>query len=204
MSHDTCMDDAHMRRIQNGDESAFVILVQKYQQFLHGYFFKHLGDYQMAEDLTQESLIRLRQKCHLYNPNGRFSSWLFSIAKHSMIDVLRRKTIDSSPSTVSITNSVTMDLADGISSQPDERAICHELNDLFDAALDTVPHDQRTVFILHHFFDMTLHEISEATESCLPTAKSRLRLAREKICRRLTTLGVLGIDGIPQHVSDNS
>jgi len=75
--------------------------------------------------------------------------------------------------------------------QPGEQADEKELTQLVDSLLPQIPEDQRLAFILYSFAGLSLPEIAEAMESNLPTTKSRLRLAREKLREKLAAKGIL-------------
>jgi RNA polymerase sigma-70 factor (ECF subfamily) len=76
---------------QKGDSAALSMLLQQHYSFLAKYLLKLTMNVQMAEDLTQETLMRGMEKLHLYNGRSKFSSWLITIASRLYIDELRRK-----------------------------------------------------------------------------------------------------------------
>jgi RNA polymerase sigma-70 factor (ECF subfamily) len=88
-------DDELMYLIQVGDRQAFERLVERYQGPLAHFFFRHLRDWQLAEDLTQETLIRVHNTAWDYLPRGCFKGWLFRIARNLMIDSTRRRSHDA-------------------------------------------------------------------------------------------------------------
>ncbi len=86
-------DDGLMYRLQGGDRTAFEQLVERHQTPLAHFFFRHLRDWQLAEDLTQETLIRVHNTACL--PRGCFKGWMFRIARNLMIDSTRRRSHDA-------------------------------------------------------------------------------------------------------------
>jgi RNA polymerase sigma-70 factor (ECF subfamily) len=184
MDYTPLSDDALMLRIQAADKIAFDVLVDRYQSQLQGFFFRKNRDVQLAEDLTQDTFLRLLEKSWDFLPSGRFRGWLFRIAYHILIDDVRKRGGDAL--TKSIRNSVMGDddvLARMTDSMLGPEAIVsgRQFREIVDEMLATLSNDQRMTFILHHFEELSLPEVADAMHSILPTTKSRLRLAREKL-----------------------
>lgn len=191
-------DDALMIRLQEGDESAFAVIVGRYQSPLVGFFHKHLRDWHLAEDLSQEVLLRVHNTAWDYLPHGLFKAWLYRVARNLLIDTTRKRAHDA------LVRSVRPDRKDseedGISlvtrlagefKLPDDEADQKEFARLIDELLPVIPEDQRFTFILYVYYGLSLPEIAEAMESNLPTTKSRLRLAREKLREKLAARGIV-------------
>ncbi len=185
-------DDRLMLRLQAGDRSAFDALVERHQGALFGFFLRNTRDRQLAEDLTQETLLRLYEQAWDYLPRGRFRGWLFRVARNLLIDSVRRRSHDA---LVRAAHSRDGDsdalarLADAVLS-PDVQANHRELAAMVDEALAELPEEQRMAFTLHHYVGLTLAEVAEIMEVPLSTCKSRLRLAREKLQDWLKQRGV--------------
>lgn len=181
-------DDELMLRLQGGDRTAFDRLVEKHQSALIGFFIRHLGDAQLGEDLTQETLLRVYQQSWDYLPRGCFRGWMFRIARNLLIDNTRRRSHDALVRAVRSRPTVHDDDDDDGLSQvaehepnPEDRAAEHEAAEAVDQLFPKLPEDQKQTFILYHYLQLSLPEIADAMETTLPTAKSRLRLSREKL-----------------------
>jgi RNA polymerase sigma-70 factor (ECF subfamily) len=187
-------DDRLMIRIQGGDPAAFEELVERYQGLLVGFFFRNARDMQFSEDLTQETLLRVYSQAWDYLPVGRFRGWMFRIARNLLIDNVRRQSHDALVRAVKGKNDSDDVLARmaGEVLSPVDRANYRELARLVDELLDQIPDDQRLTFTLHHYAGLTLAEVSDVMETSLPTSKSRLRLAREKLQQKLRQHGIGG------------
>lgn len=187
-------DDACMLRMQDGDRRAFDEIVDRHQSALIGFFIKNLRDAQLAEDLTQETLLRVYNQSWDYLPRGCFRGWMFRIARNLLIDSTRRRSHDALVRAIRCSGSNEDD--DGLARIAEESmaAVDHanqrEIVRMVDAVLPELPDDQRSTFILYHYMSLSLPEIADATESNLPTCKSRLRLAREKLRQKLLDRGV--------------
>jgi RNA polymerase sigma-70 factor (ECF subfamily) len=188
-------DDQLMIRIQSGEACAFEELVDKYQGALVGFFFRNTRDAQLAEDLTQETLLRVYNQSWDYLPVGRFRGWMYRIGRNLMIDNIRRQSHDALIRAVKGTGKDEQDLLVRIAGEmlsPEEKANQHELAELVDELLQEIPEEQRLTFTLHHFSGLSLPEVADVTDTTTATAKSRLRLAREKLQQKLKQRGLRG------------
>jgi RNA polymerase sigma-70 factor, ECF subfamily len=186
-------DDALMVRLQGGDRTAFDQLYERYQGPLWAYFFRNTRDPQLAEDLAQETFLKLHSRFWDYLPSGRFKGWLFRIAHNLLIDDVRRKSHDAllhaSKRQAKEDDDVMQRIADDL--LPPETAVeKQEVAEVIERLLDEIPSDQRETFTLHHFQNLSLPDVADAMDVPLATCKSRLRLAREKLSEKLTLRGL--------------
>lgn len=187
-------DDQLMIEMQSGRSQAFEALVERYQQPLISFFFTNTRDRQFAEDLTQETLLRVYDQAWDYLPTGRFRGWMYRIARNLLIDNIRRRSHDALVRSVRGTGDescVLASLADEVAA-PHDTADRNELATIVDELLEELPEDQRLTFTLHHFAELSLPEVAEILHSSTATTKSRLRLAREKLREKLAARGVEG------------
>lgn len=192
---DDISDDQLMYQLQGGDRTAFDQLVQRYQNPLAGFFFRHLRDWQLAEDLTQETLIRVHSTSWDYLPRGCFKGWLFRIARNLMIDSTRRRSHDAlvNAGRTRQPRDNEDDLLERLAGDfvlPEDRADQNEFAKLVGDLLQKIPEEQRLTFMMHHYSGLSLPEVADAMEANLPTTKSRLRLAREKLRQLLAEKGI--------------
>lgn len=149
-------------------------LIEQYQQRLYRYLLFLTGESALAEDLFQETWIRVLERGHQYNAKSKFASWLFAIARNLVIDVSRRKKFRS-----------LEELADPESNQPfeppDERAISalqllvtRENEQAVQLSLLKIPAYYREVLLLRFHEELGLEEIATVLATPLSTVKSRL------------------------------
>lgn len=177
-----------MVRLQEGDADAFRLIVERYSARLVGFFCRNVRDRYLADDLAQETFLKVYEEAWDYIPLGAFRAWLFRIARNLMIDTIRKQSRDAlvgayrssqevdGGSEEQLWQRIVGDLA-----TPFEQARTRELGLALDNALQELPEEQRLTFTLHHFAELKLQEIADILEIPLNTCKSRLRLAREKL-----------------------
>jgi RNA polymerase sigma-70 factor (ECF subfamily) len=189
-------DDQLMIRLQEGDANAFNELVSLWQGPLFGFYFRNTRDEHLSEDLVQETLLRLYRYCWDYLPKGLFKGFLFRIARNLIIDHSRRTTNDVMIRRISggtsrrdgedfdLLQLIPEDIA-----SPFDRAAEREIASAVREMLQELPEEQRQTFLLHHYESLTLSEVADAMQTSLPTAKSRLRLIKEKLRNLLVVRG---------------
>ncbi len=84
-------DEQLIALFQKGDEKAYVELVNRYRDRLMNFVFQYLGDMELAEDIVQDTMLKLYQKKHYYKQIAKFSTWIYTIAKNLAFTELRRK-----------------------------------------------------------------------------------------------------------------
>lgn len=180
-----------MLRVKQGDEDAFARLVAAYQDRLISIFCNLLGDQETAEDLTQEVFLRIYRARHGYEPNAKFSTWVFRIANNlasnSRRSRVRRKEVqlktqDTGPLGARPAEKL---LADKSALMPTRQLDRRELQQLVRDALETLNDRQQIALLLHRFEGMSYADIAEAMELTPQAVKSLLSRARETLRMRL-------------------
>ena len=160
-----------------------------------GFFFRNTRDRQMSEDLAQETFLRLHNQSWDFLPVGKFRGWLYRLARNLLIDNVRRQSHDA---LIKAVTGKQEDEEDGLARlteeilSPDSHADIREMAAIVDDLLRQLPEEQRLTFLLHHYGGLTLVEVADAMEANVPTTKSRLRLAREKLQEKLRARGIEG------------
>ena len=153
MTEDTQLLSAALRR---RDPDVLDRLIEQYQQRLYRYLLFLTGNAALAEDLFQETWVRVLERGHQYNAKNKFESWLFTIARNLVIDVSRRKKI------ASLEDMGNPDLEQSFD-PPDDRSI---------SALQMLV--TREVLLLRFHEELALEEIATVLATPISTVKSRL------------------------------
>jgi RNA polymerase sigma-70 factor (ECF subfamily) len=134
-----------------------------------------------AEDLTQETFIRAFRALSTYDPQYRFSSWLFKIASNLCIDHLRRQRGE----TVSLDDEeAPLELPD-IAGDPEDAVVRKDQRDVIERAIEMLPPDYRLVILLRHREERSYEEIAEIMGIPLGTVKAKVHRARGALKERL-------------------
>jgi len=163
------------RGLRRRDPALLDHLIQQYHYRLFRYLLMLTGSREEAEDLFQETWIRVLEKGHQYNQRWKFEAWLFTIARHLAIDFLRRRQPQSLDALLQpIGTDRPLELEDTTFSSAFEQAFQGEEAASVAAALAHLPPSYREVLTLRFHEDMELEEIARVVDSPLSTVKSRL------------------------------
>jgi RNA polymerase sigma-70 factor (ECF subfamily) len=179
----TIPDEALMQDYAKGNVRAFEELLVRHRQPLFGYLCRMLGNRELAEDTLQEVFIRLINSRGRYKKSAKFSTWLYKIAHNLCIDVFRResfrKTESLSQPAVSV-NGEEMSLHDTIPSAnpgPHEAFARQQFSEILKGCISRLSPEQREVFVLRQYQNLSFQEIADATRTTESTVKSRMRYA---------------------------
>jgi RNA polymerase sigma-70 factor, ECF subfamily len=166
-----------LEQARAGDQKAFGRLVDAYQRPVFNLTYRMLGDPEEAADAAQEAFLRAYTRLHQYNPEHKFSTWLFSIANHHCIDRLRKRRVtvlpmDDSPLFFSLESDTL---------RPDEHLLAKEQSKELQRLLDQLEPEYRTPLVLRYWHEYSYQEIAETMEISLAAVKSRLFRARQKL-----------------------
>ncbi|MBI1299159.1 sigma-70 family RNA polymerase sigma factor [bacterium] len=160
-----------------GDRKAFGQLVEAYQRPVFNLTYRMLGDAEEAADATQEAFLRAYTRLHQYDPEHKFSTWLFSIANHHCIDRLRKRRATVVP----IDDTPLVFTLESETPRPDEQLLAKERSKELQALLEELEPDYRTPLILRYWHEYSYQEIADTMQISLAAVKSRLFRARQKL-----------------------
>lgn len=173
-----------MRHICNANKTAFNELYKRYSKRLLYFFYRMLGSSEeMAQDFLQDLFYKLIDKPHLYNPEQRFSTWIFSIAHNMCKNEYRRRTVRKN--IFSSENSVAYQSGD--EDAPDLNAMVKMIYD----ELDNLGESHKTAFILRYREGFQVKEIGEILNLPEGTVKSRLFYTRRILAGKLKNINEL-------------
>lgn len=166
-------------RICSGDEDAFAQIVDRYKDHLYNFLRRMVSDSSEAEDLLQQTFLRVYKKSLDHCRVQSFSSWIFTIAANLARDELRKRA-RIGRRTYSLDESGVDRRADG-QAEPVDTAAQSELRERIEWAVARLDERYRTVFVLRDIEGMTYEEIARVLKMRLGTVKSRLNRARLKL-----------------------
>ena len=175
-------DEALIGAHRQGDLTAFDELIRRYADSLFGYLMKLCGNRQQAEDVFQETFIRVHHKANSFRGQGRFKSWLFSIASNVAIDELRKR--QRAPQTVSLNASNDCDGSDCLElpvveiaekpNDPSQAAVLAEQKAQVRQAIEQLPTRQRATVVLAYYQGLSYRQVAEVLGCSLGTVKSQM------------------------------
>ena len=175
-------DDAELiRRTLAGDETAFTMLVKKYHKHIHALAWRKIGDFHIAEDITQETFLKVYKHLATLKELDRFPGWLYVIATRRCIAWLRKKRLHAQ-----LVEDIDMVAkGKGTYSQyvADQQAktSTEAKQEVVKQLLAKLQESERTVITLYYFGEMTCEEISKFLGVSVNTIKSRLSRARQRL-----------------------
>lgn len=186
-------DEELMVLYVNGDAKAFDRLLGRYQRKVYGYIFKQIRDEYRATELFQDCFYKVVRAAHTFDPKRKFSTWLFTIVRNSIIDTYKKKKLR----TLSMNSPIrpgdekrTMSdfIPDKQAAEGEKSARLKQLEGRLDEALDKLNPDQKEVFMMRQFQGLAFADIAEVLSCPVNTAKTRMRYALQALRRELEDL----------------
>tara|TARA_Y100001968_G_scaffold325826_1_gene367759 strand:- start:22 stop:603 length:582 start_codon:yes stop_codon:yes gene_type:complete len=171
-------DEELMKRFQNGDENAYIELVNRYRDKILNFIFNYLGDFEISEDIVQDTMIKLYQKKHYYKEIAKFSTWLYTIAKNLANTELRKK----KQRKTTILSHISKD--DKPYDIPSDYPGTHQeieseiTTKIIREAIDQLTDKFKTVILLRDIQELSYEDISSIVGVPIGTIKSRINRAR--------------------------
>ena len=164
-----------------GNERAFEVLYRRYRKQLYGYLYNLMsGNASEAEEIFEETWIKVIDKLPSYRDQGKFSAWLFRVARNIFIDTVRR----SKRSALPLESGDLPDVPDW-SRRPEKELEEQETAAVIAKALDQLPPDQKEVFLLRQQ-ELSFKEIAEIQSCPVNTVLGRMHYAVRNLKKLLT------------------
>jgi RNA polymerase sigma-70 factor (ECF subfamily) len=172
---------------QEGRDAAFRELIRRYERPVFTLIYRMVRDRELAEDLSQETFVKVLNHIDRYKPEFKFSSWLFKIANNGAIDHLRKKTvptisIDGAPSATSkeAIEATSFEIAAKQETALDEME-SRELGGAIERAIAALRPEYRACIMLRHVEDRSYEEIAATLDLPLGTVKTYIHRARHEL-----------------------
>jgi len=170
-------DDAQLAAlVLQGDQAAFGYLFDRYREAIYRLFVQRAGDKSDADDLLQETFIKVYINLHKYSPEYTFGQWVYTIARNTFIDFVRRRQDD-----LSIDERFTAPASS--SPTPEERFINLQQRTQIEGYLERLSPRYRQLIVLRFFDELSYEEIAAKLALPLGTVKTQIHRAREQMCR---------------------
>ena len=172
-------DQELIEKYLKGDEKALEILISKYLKPIYNFIFSYVQNQQDAEDLTQETFLKMWRNLKKFKKEKNFENWLFTIAKNTCFDFLRKKRKNLILNAENL--EIVADLAPSLLEKMEKESLLEKLK----KEIENLPFKMKEVINLHYNFNLNFREISEILGEPMNTVKSRHKRAISKLKRSI-------------------
>jgi RNA polymerase sigma-70 factor (ECF subfamily) len=184
------LDEDLVLRVQQGDKSAFDLLVVKYQHKIVQLVNRFVRDPSEAQDVAQEAFIKAYRAMGNFRGDSAFYTWLYRIAINTAKNYLVSRSRRSSDYEIDVQDAEVLGNATQLQGleTPERLLLNEEIIDTIKTAIDKLPEEMRTAIMLREFEGMSYEEIAQAMDCPVGTVRSRIFRAREAIDSKLNPL----------------
>lgn len=178
MNYSSSSDQNLVQAYIKGDHSAIEVLINRHRSKVYTYILITIKNQQLAEDLFQETFIKVIQSLRggKYKDNGKFLSWVIRIAHNLIIDHFRKEkqmnAVSNDDSEIDLFNSKKLS-----DSNIEELIIDGQIKSEIRTLINELPEDQKEVVLLRHYGGLSFKEIADQTDVSINTALGRMRYA---------------------------
>lgn len=175
-----------MLMYQKGNVRAFEVLLERHRRPVFNFIYRFVRSRDVAEDLLQDTFLRVIKGANNYQRKAKFTTWLYTIARNLCVDRSRRQkhrkhaSLDQ-PMTKSEDAGTLLDVVAGDELPSDRKAISQQLQQAMQEAIGRLSEEQREVFLMREFLSMPFKQIADVVGVPENTVKSRMRYALEKL-----------------------
>ena len=188
MDGDRTLIERTLADIKSGNVEAFRGLVERHQRLVFGFIRNMVRNTSDAEDLVQEVFLAAFRKLNSFDPErSQFSTWLLTIARNRCLNHLQRASVIAARSSTQLEFDVESSMA-----HPVDVVLSNETFSRLDMALERLPVEQRTAFVLAEIQELSHQEIAIIEQVELGTIKSRVSRAKQRLRELLTDLNPKG------------
>jgi RNA polymerase sigma-70 factor (ECF subfamily) len=179
-------DEDLMVKYQQGEVRAFEILLTRHRKAVYNFVLRYVGDKETAEDLLQETFMRVIKGADAYKRQAKFTTWLYTIARNLCVDQTRRRkhrrhaSLDA-PMAADDDSGTLLDVIPSKEMGSDRKSVNKQLYAKLQGAISALSEEQREVFLMREFLDMPFKQIADVVGVPENTVKSRMRYALEKL-----------------------
>ncbi|MDC0712957.1 sigma-70 family RNA polymerase sigma factor [Stigmatella sp. ncwal1] len=182
-----------VKRVRDGDQRAFKLLVERYQRKVYAVALGMLKDKEEAMDVSQEAFVKVYKYLDHFKGDSSFYTWLYRITVNICIDLIRKRA-GAGGEAVEFDETQVMDVSQAnigalgsrLGTNPQKSALRRELAEKIQEALATVPEKHRAILLLREIEGMSYEELSRTLDIPKGTVMSRLFHARTKVQKILS------------------
>jgi RNA polymerase sigma-70 factor (ECF subfamily) len=157
-----------------GDKKSFYILVNEWKEQMINFFYQHLGDYELSEELSQEVFISI-WKLKTYTSKGFFSTFIYRIAQNKLIDFYRKKKIN----TVAIEEQILPSIVSDINNI-ESKFLINEEKQIIRNVINSLPEEEKKILILSQLHELSHKELASVMDCSVNSIKGKIFRAVNK------------------------
>ena len=193
-----------IQRILQGDQDALSPLVKKYQKGVHTLAWRKIGDFHVAQEITQDTFLTAYQKLRTLKNHNQFAGWLYVIAANLCRDWLKKSRLPMDSLDITDANEVDKVSYSQYVAEKQKADADETRREVVKKLLQKLPESERTVMMLHYLGEMTINAISEFLGVSQNTVKSRLSRARNRLKKEEDIIQEsLGSFQLPDSLAEN-
>ena len=181
-------DEQLIGRFQSGDEGAYIELVNRYKDRLINFAYQFLGDLEQAEDVVQDTMLKLYEKKHYYREIAKFSTWIYTIARNLANTELRKRKRRKTTYLSRMTREEREYEIPAVQPNLDQNLQNEFIRERIQEAIKKLPEHSKSVIILRDIQELSYDDISNIVGVPLGTVKSRINRARLQLQAELQDL----------------
>ena len=179
----TTTDESLIERIELGDDSAFELLVKRYQQKVFQTCIGFVHNEEDAADLTQEVFIRVYKRLHTFKGNSTFSTWIYRISMNMSLNFLRKRKVKHLFTRIDQNEGKQEIISE---ERTDQNILRRDEKKKIQRILQKLTVAQRKAFVLSHYQELSNQELADVMEISIKAAESLLYRARTRLREILT------------------
>ena len=193
-----------IQRILQGDQDAFSPLVKKYQKGVHTLAWRKIGDFHIAQEITQDAFLTAYRKLRTLKNRSQFAGWLYVIAANLCRDYLKKSRLPMESLDIADANEVDKVSYSQYVAEKQKADADETQREIVKKLLRKLPESERTVMMMHYLGEMTIKSISEFLGVSQNTVKSRLSRARNRLRKEEDVIRQnLGSFQLPDTLAEN-
>lgn len=180
----TLSDELLLDRFREGEARAFEELMRRHRTPIFHFILRSVKNPATADEILQDAWLRMIQGAREFQRASRFTTWAYTVARNLCIDHARKAVHRRHPSLDQPREEEGATLGDSVAGHEpasDRQAIGHQLQRTLAAAIDSLPNDQREVFVMREYSNLSFKEIADVVGAPENTVKSRMRYALERL-----------------------
>ncbi len=182
-------DSTLVEMVLGGDSKAFEYLFNRYRGSIQQLYLQRTGgNAEDADDLLQETFIKVYLNLHRYDNSYTFGQWIYAIARNTFVDFMRKRRDDLS---IDVIPSENYAASTSSTLTPEESIINSQQKTQLEQFLERMPPRYRKLVELRFFRELSYEEIAEQMEMPMGTVKTQIHRARTQLCRLILESGIL-------------